>query len=206
MKNKTKKEKLELSLVNTRTMKSAVVYFPAITPTRRKYFDSLESQNGDKFIILGSNFPVNEVNEMLLRNGTNVDINALNYWATLYFNECEEAARKMFDVLVKSKYVPINSVKDMLDILANLNRYYYIENVTTHRGVALFHMKLQCVLGKPVDYKSVPDWCLDEAGKAIAENEEGIFYKNYYIGLYRGRKEKKDNPEIYEVPESLKLV
>ena len=94
----------------------------------------------------------------------------------------------------------------MLDILANLNRYYYIENVTTHKEVALFHMKLQCVLGKSVDYKSVPDWCLEEAGKAIAENEEGIFYKNYYIGLYRGRKEKKDNPEIYEVPESLKLM
>ena len=64
MKNKLKKEKLELSLVNTRTMKSAVVYFPAITPTRRKYFDSLESQSDDKFIVLGANFPINEVNEM----------------------------------------------------------------------------------------------------------------------------------------------
>ena len=206
MKNKTKKDKLRITLVNTRTMKTEEVHFPVITPTRKKHFDFLESQNGDKYIILCADFHITEVNEMLLRNGTNVDINALNYWATLYFVECEDADRKIFDVLVKSKYVPINTVKDMLDILANLNRYYYVENVTTHKAIALFHMKLQCVLGKPVDYKSVPDWCLEEAGKAIAENEEGVFYKNYYIGLYRGIKVKKDNPEIYKVPESLKLV
>ena len=125
MKNKTKKDKLRITLVNTRTMKTEEVHFPVITPTRRKYFDSLESQNGDKYIILCADFHITEVNEMLLRNGTNVDINALNYWATLYFVECEDAARKIFDVLVKSKYVPINSVKDMLDVLANLNQYYY---------------------------------------------------------------------------------
>ena len=129
MKNKLKKDKLKITLVNTRTMKTEEVHFPVITPTRKKHFDSLESQSGDKFIVLGANFPVNEVNEMLLRNGTNVEINALNYWATLYFYECEDPARKMFDALVESGYVKINCVKDMLTILANLNQYYYIDNV-----------------------------------------------------------------------------
>ena len=206
MKNKTTKEKLELSLVNTRTMKSAVVYFPVITPTRRKYFDSLEYRNGDRIIILGAVSHIKEINDMLLRKGKQIDINMLSYWATIYFNECEENARKMFDVLVESKYIPINSAEDMLTILANLDRYYYIENVKNCKEVALFHMKLQCFLGKTIDYKSVPDWCLEEAGKAIAESEKGIFYKNYYVGSYWKLKPQRKSPEIYDVPKELKLL
>lgn len=204
MKNKT--EKLKLTLVNVRNMKSAEVHFPVITPTRRKHFDSLESQTGDRIIVLGAVSHISEINEMLLRNGKQIDINALNYWATIYFNECEENARKMFDVLVESKYIPINSAEDMLTILANLDRYYYIENVKNCKEVALFHMKLQCFLGKTTDYKSVPDWCLEEAGKAIAESEKGIFYKNYYVGLYWKPKPQRKSPEIYDVPKGLKLL
>lgn len=52
-------------------------------------------------------------------------------------------------------------------------------------------MRSQCLSGKSINYKSIPDWCLDETGKAIAEHEEGVFYKNYYIGLYRGNKTKR---------------
>ena len=33
-------------------------------------------------------------------------------------------------------------------------------------------MRLQCLSGKNINYKSIPDWCLDETGKAIAEHEE----------------------------------
>ena len=206
MKNKSNKRKLEISLVNTKTLKSAVVYFPVITPTRRKYFDSLEYKKGDEFIILGADFHIREVNEMLLRNGTNVDLNELNYWATIYYNECEEPARKMFDALVESGYVKINCVKDMLTILANLNQYYYIENVRSCKEIALFHMKLQCLRGNPIDYKSLPDYILNEAGEAIKAHEKGIFYKNRYIGFYGKPKPQRDSPEIYEIPKGLKLV
>lgn len=203
---KNKKEKLKLTLVNVRNMKSAEVHFPVITPTRRKRFDSFESQTSDRIIVLGAVSHIREINDMLLRKGKQIDIYALNYWATIYFNECEENARKMFDVLVESKYIPINSAEDMLTILANLDCYYYIENVKNCKEVALFHMKLQCFLGKPIDYKSVPDWCLEEAGKAIDEHEKGIFYKNYYVGLYGKAKAKKENPGIYKVTEGLKPV
>ena len=206
MKNKFNKEKLEISLVNTRNMKSAVVYFPVITPTRRKYFDSLEYKKGDEFIILGADFHIREVNEMLLRNCINIDLNELNYWATIYYNECEEAARKMFDALVESGYIKINCVKDLLTILANLNCYYYIDNVKNCKEVALFRMKLQCFLGKPIDYKSLPDYLLCEAGEAIKTQEKGIFYKNRYIGFYGKPKPQRDSPEIYEIPKGLKLV
>lgn len=198
-----KHNKLKLTIVNTDTNKIAEVHFPVTTPTRQKYFDSLELTNKN-FHILKSNFHLPAISEAIM--SPNSDLNDINFFAYLYNDEMDDNARAVFDLLIESKYAKVGNSSEILTLLNNLDFYYFLKNVRSPSDVANFYLSF---MDNPAVNKKkamLTDSDILHLGRDLVRAEEGMFYKDYYIGIYRTLKKMEFYPHRIKVPEQFRIV